>query len=963
MDKEFKFKSVVTSEQTNSKVKKRKRSEAQIEQWDTIRRQSTTVEDKDINIEGVVRLTLSVEMQNLLGCVIGQHVSSEMPWTAVKMKQVQENLISENDKSELFAIKESLMKFSGTEILVGYIFCAEKPNQFYICTTEDARKSVVQMIVRNRAERERRVHNCIYRSSREWISLGSEKEIEDSQPKHARPLFEIQTWIAVDRLKQPVAFQDRDVDDMRDGYVNFDSLHHKYVTVMRKRTDVAIQAVPEEEFSIAQTVLSLPTNMWTQYEFHVEIQKCIEDEDLNRSMKQFLHEKSPQMADVVRYNSVFDLHRDDYPNLVTAEEDVQAPKKIMYTEYQSFMDVKICRGKVISAAAWHPMWTGVVACSYIDNHQENDDVSLQDVFSMNPVLIWSFMDTLNPRLVLGSPRKVHALQFCPYNENLLVGGCNNGQVVVWDLCDRLKKVEEEVSLSSTKLKYHLALRDLMGWMRPTASDRFVSPVLISSLQFSPISCIKDIKWLSPYYEISHLGRYEEHKPNQPTVLQFLTCSEDGSICVWDLNAQWNRKPPENKPKKRHYKFIACESDVLAIFKPHYKFVAEIPVSKRRMSLSVIAVEAFPLRYMLQTETDFAGKLSMTERLYYKPEFQKVKWYPEMKMYVGSMEGQVVQAAWEGYEFNSGENIHVEALKFKSWGDEHDGPVSAISLSLFNKDLILSVGGYIIAVWRESIKYLLQDEPVLWRRSCVMLTSGAWSLFCPSMFFIARVDGVFEVWNFLVRSDKPILVQSISGSALTGIYPSRLGPMQNVIGFTDIGGNFRVFLMPQEHVISDPRNKEAVDKFFDRETEHRKFARERQDRWMAKNADALQAKKEAAQTEMKKREAEKRAKERLEKEKRRQEEEELQRRKEKESKDYRKEENVRKHFESEQEKYLIGVLLEKKKLDESALLNKKVPIDQFKEEERQKRLKQGKMKQKNKLAERVSTLFPEMVKRE
>lgn len=57
----------------------------------------------------MVRLTLSVEMQNLLGCVIGQHVSSEMPWTAVKMKQVQENLISENDKSELFAIKESLM--------------------------------------------------------------------------------------------------------------------------------------------------------------------------------------------------------------------------------------------------------------------------------------------------------------------------------------------------------------------------------------------------------------------------------------------------------------------------------------------------------------------------------------------------------------------------------------------------------------------------------------------------------------------------------------------------------------------------------------------------------------------------------------------------------------------------------------------------------------------------------------
>jgi hypothetical protein len=53
------------------------------------------------------------------------------------------------------------------------------------------------------------------------------------------------------------------------------------------------QAVPEEGISIAQTVLSLPSNVWTQYEFHVETQKGIEDEELAKSMKQFLHEKSP----------------------------------------------------------------------------------------------------------------------------------------------------------------------------------------------------------------------------------------------------------------------------------------------------------------------------------------------------------------------------------------------------------------------------------------------------------------------------------------------------------------------------------------------------------------------------------------------------------------------------------------------------------------------------------------------
>jgi len=37
-----------------------------------------------------------------------------------------------------------------------------------------------------------------------------------------------------------------------------------------------------------------------------------------------------------------------------------------------------------------------------------------------------------------------------------------------------------------------------------------------------------------------------------------------------------------------------------------------------MSLSVIAVEAFPLRYLLQTPTDFDRKLRITDRLSYKP---------------------------------------------------------------------------------------------------------------------------------------------------------------------------------------------------------------------------------------------------------------------------------------------------------------------------------------------------------
>jgi WD40 repeat protein len=78
------------------------------------------------------------------------------------------------------------------------------------------------------------------------------------------------------------------------------------------------------------------------------------------------------------------------------------------------------------------------------------------------------------------------------------------------------------------------------------------------------------------FQISHLGRYQELESNHSTALQFLTCSEDGSVFIWDLNVQWSKRPHKKKPKRKtQHKFTAC--DVLSykqleLFKPHYRVV-------------------------------------------------------------------------------------------------------------------------------------------------------------------------------------------------------------------------------------------------------------------------------------------------------------------------------------------------------------------------------------------------------
>jgi hypothetical protein len=53
---------------------------------------------------------------------------------------------------------------------------------------------------------------------------------------------------------------------------------------------------------------------------------------------------------------------------------------------------------------------GIMACAYIDHHVQSDeneaDVILQDMFSVNPVLIWSFVDAVNPRVSIAKLERI-----------------------------------------------------------------------------------------------------------------------------------------------------------------------------------------------------------------------------------------------------------------------------------------------------------------------------------------------------------------------------------------------------------------------------------------------------------------------------------------------------------------------------------------------------------------------------
>ena len=76
---------------------------------------------------------------------------------------------------------------------------------------------------------------------------------------------------------------------------------------------------------------------------------------------------------------------------------------------------------------------GVVAVACTEPQSFNERV---DAMGGGPaahaVLVWNFRDPIHPELVLDSPYEVFCFESNPLQPEVIVGGCYNGQIIMWD---------------------------------------------------------------------------------------------------------------------------------------------------------------------------------------------------------------------------------------------------------------------------------------------------------------------------------------------------------------------------------------------------------------------------------------------------------------------------------------------------------------------------------------------------
>ncbi len=74
-----------------------------------------------------------------------------------------------------------------------------------------------------------------------------------------------------------------------------------------------------------------------------------------------------------------------------------------------------------------------------------------------------------------------------------------------------------------------------------------------------------------------------------------------------------------------------------------------------------------------------------------------------------------------------------------------------------------------------------------------IKGGLWSPTRSSVFYMIRADGVLESWDLLNKTHEPVLMQSVSASALTSI-SIKVDGKKHMMAIGDMHGALRVFVV-------------------------------------------------------------------------------------------------------------------------------------------------------------------------
>jgi len=145
-----------------------------------------------------------------------------------------------------------------------------------------------------------------------------------------------------------------------------------------------------------------------------------------------------------------------------------------------------------------------------------------------------------------------------------------------------------------------------------------------------------------------------------------------------------------------------------------------------------------------------------------------------------------------------------------YGGKHHGPIYALEWNPSLYKYFLTVGDWTAKVWSEEIRTPLMQT----KYHNSYLTDGCWSPTWKGLFFLTRMDGFLDAWDYLFRQNEVAYSYKISDNPLTSISISNGEGKFAAVG--DSEGSVTMIQLCKSLYEDTGKEKEEMQAIFDRE---------------------------------------------------------------------------------------------------------------------------------------------------
>lgn len=207
-----------------------------------------------------------------------------------------------------------------------------------------------------------------------------------------------------------------------------------------------------------------------------------------------------------------------------------------------------------------------------------------------------------------------------------------------------------------------------------------------------------------------------------------------------------------------------------------------------------------------------------------------------KYLVGTEQGVVMLVNLKNRKQNNGVSV------FDQGSGKHHGPIYSIQRNPANTKCFLTVGDWTARIWMEDLRTPIMTS----KYHSSYLTSGCWSPTRAGVFFVTRMDGVVDIWDYFYRQNEVAYSHKVGDAMLSSI--SVQGGNNDggkLVAVGDVTGTVSLLEVCESLAVSQANEKKAIDLMFEREMKQEKNLEIRErDLRRLKAADAEQKNRES-----------------------------------------------------------------------------------------------------------------------